>query len=215
MKQTKPKKRITQISLFHWVFEGNLKLQLILLLVIILIVFARVVPLEVQKRIINDSIALKNFDGLLVYSAIYIIAITAAGGLKLAINYLQALIGENAINTMRKEVYAHILSLPLGFFRTTQPGMVVSSLMSELSTAGSFAGMAFAVPVTNILTLLAFAAYLLWLNTKLATVTLLLYPVIVFVLPILQKKANRANKKRGGSVPQNLESNRRIHLRYP
>jgi ABC-type bacteriocin/lantibiotic exporter with double-glycine peptidase domain len=196
MKQTKTKKRITQISLFHWVFEGNLKLQIILLLVIILIVFARVVPLEVQKRIINDSIALKNFDGLLVYSAIYIVAITAAGGLKLAINYLQALIGENVINTMRKEVYAHILSLPLGFFRTTQPGMVVSSLMTELSTAGSFAGMAFAVPVTNILTLLAFAGYLLWLNTKLATVTLLLYPVIVFILPVLQKKANSANKKR-------------------
>ncbi|MFT5726171.1 MAG: ABC-type multidrug transport system fused ATPase/permease subunit [Desulforhopalus sp.] len=196
MKEIKPTQRVTQKSLFHWVFSGNVKLQFVLLVVIILIVFARVLPLEMQKRIINDSIALKNFDGLLIYSGIYLVAITAAGGLKLAINYLQALIGERAMNQMRKDLYEHILTLPLGFFRRTQPGMVVASLMTELSTAGTFAGMAFAVPLTNILTLLAFAGYLLWLNTKLAIATLLIYPIVVFVVPILQKRANKANKTR-------------------
>jgi ABC-type bacteriocin/lantibiotic exporter with double-glycine peptidase domain len=135
-------------------------------------------------------------DGLIFYSIIYIIAITTASGLKLAINYLQAVIGEKAMTAMRKELYHHILTLSSGFFRTTQPGMVVSSLMTELSTAGTFAGMAFAVPVTNILTLLAFTGYLLWLNSKLALATLLIYPIVVFIVPILQKKANRANKKR-------------------
>ena len=196
MKEPTTAQRVTQKSLFYWVFAGNFKLQFILLLVIILIVFVRVLPLEMQKRIINDSIALKNLDGLLFYGAIYIFAITAASALKLAINYLQALIGERAMNQMRKDLYAHILSLPLGFFRTTQPGMVVASLMTEISTAGTFAGMAFAVPLTNILTLLAFAGYLLWLNTKLATVTLLIYPIVVFIIPMLQKRANKANKKR-------------------
>ena len=187
---------VTDKSLFYWAFNGNLKLQLILLVVIILIVFARVIPLEMQKRIINDSIALKNINGLLLYCAIYIVAITTSSGLKLAINYLQAVIGERAMNAMRKSLYQYILSLPLGFFRTTQPGMVVSSLMTELSAAGTFAGMAFAVPVTNILTLLAFSGYLLWLNTKLAAATLLIYPIVVFVVPILQKQANKENKKR-------------------
>ena len=196
MKQDKTTSQITEKSLFYWVFKDNLKLQLILLLVIILIVFARVLPLEMQKRIINDSIALRNVHGLILYSAIYIVAITTASGLKLAINYLQAVIGERAITTMRKELYEHILTLPLAFFRTTQPGMVVASLMNELSTAGTFAGMAFAVPVTNILTLLAFAGYLFWLNPKLAGATLLIYPIVVFVIPLLQKKANKANKKR-------------------
>lgn len=196
MKQDKTTSPITQKSLFYWVFKDNLKLQIILLVIIILIVFARVLPLEMQKRIINDSIALKDIKGLYLYCFIYIVAITTASGLKLAINYLQAVIGERVITAMRKELYSHILTLSLGFFRTTQPGMVVSSLMTELSTAGSFAGMAFAVPVSNILTLLAFAGYLFWLNPKLAGATLLIYPIVVFVLPVLQKRANRANKKR-------------------
>ena len=196
MKQDKAATPITEKSLFYWAFKDNLKLQIILLLIIVLIVFARVIPLEMQKRIINDSIALRNIKGLFLYCAIYIIAITTASALKLAINYLQALIGERAMTTMRKDLYNHILTLSLGFFRTTQPGMVVSSLMTELSTAGTFAGMAFAVPVTNILTLLAFSGYLLWLNPKLAGATLLIYPAVFFVIPILQKKANEANKQR-------------------
>ena len=196
MKQDNKASRITEKSLFYWVFKDNLKLQIILLVIIVLVVFARVIPLEMQKRIINDSIALRNVHDLILYSTIYIIAITTSSGLKLAINYLQAVIGERAINAMRRELYRHILTLPLGFFRTTQPGMVVASLMTELSTAGTFAGMAFAVPVTNILTLLAFAGYLFWLNPKLAGATLLIYPIVVFVIPLLQKKANKANKKR-------------------
>ncbi|MCP3889082.1 MAG: ABC transporter ATP-binding protein [Desulfobulbaceae bacterium] len=196
MPKNQKKQTVTQKSLFYWAFQGNLKLQIILTFVIILIVFARVIPLEMQKRIINDSIALKNLNGLLIYCGIYIVAITAASGLKLSINYLQAVIGERAMNKMRKELYEHILSLPLGFFRTTQPGMVVSSLMTELSAAGTFAGMAFAVPITNILTLLAFAAFLLWHNTQLAIATLLIYPIVLFVIPMLQKKVNKANKRR-------------------
>ncbi len=196
MGKQKQEKPVTERSLFYWAFGGNLKLQLILFAVIIFVVFARVLPLEMQKRIINDSIALRNLNGLITYSVIYLAAITTASGLKLAINYLQALIGERAMSSMRQELYNHILHLPLRFFRTTQPGMVVSSLITELSTAGTFAGMAFAVPITNVLTLFAFAGYLLWLNTKLAAATLVIYPIVVFVIPVLQKRANSANKKR-------------------
>jgi len=196
MKKNKSTGPVTEKSLFFWAFKGNFKLQLILLFVIVIIVFARVIPLEMQKRIINDSIALRNMEGLVIYSGIYILAITTASALKLAINYLQAMIGEKAMAEMRKELYQHILTLPLGFFRNTQPGMVVSSLMTELSAAGTFAGSAFAVPVTNILTLLAFAGYLLWLDPELAAATLLIYPVVVFIIPQLQKRANKANKQR-------------------
>ena len=187
---------VTRKSLFSWAFKGNLKIQFLLLLLIVGIVFARVIPLEMQKRIINEAIVLGKFNSLLLYCAIYLLAVTATGGIKLAINYLQARIGEQAILSMRKELYDHIITLPLHFFRNTQPGMVVSSLMTELNTAGTFAGMALAVPLSNILTLLAFAGYLLWLNPKLALATLGIYPVAVFLIPYLQKKTNRLNKQR-------------------
>jgi len=187
---------ITQKSLFFWAFKGNLKLQLLLLLLIVGIVFARVIPLEMQKRIINEAIVLRKFDSLLLYCGIYLLAVTATACIKFAINYIQAILGERVMLSMRKALYHHILTLPLYFFRNTQPGMVVASLMTELASAGTFAGMALAVPVSNILTLLAFAGYLIWLNSKLAMATLCIYPVVVFLIPYLQKKVNLSNKKR-------------------
>lgn len=187
---------ITKKKLMSWAFRKNLKLQLLLLLVISVMVATRVIPLEMQKRIVNDAIVLKKIDSLLLYCGIYLLAVTITGASKLVVNYLQARIGEDAMLAMRKELYSHIVSLPLLFFRNTQPGVVVTGLMTELASAGTFAGMALAVPLSNILTLLAFAGYLLWLNPQLALITLSIYPIVVILIPYLQKKANRFNKKR-------------------
>jgi ABC-type multidrug transport system fused ATPase/permease subunit len=192
----KSKILIVKKSLFSWIFSGSLKLQLILLVTIIISVIVRVFPLEMQKRIVNQAIQLKAFELLLIYCSFYLAAVMLAGGLKYVISYLQTVIGQRAGNDMRSELFRHILTLPLGFFRKTQPGMVVQSLSAELATAGDFVGMAVGIPVTSVLTLLAFGGYLFWLNPILALVSFAIYPLALFVLPMLQKRANAENKKR-------------------
>jgi ABC-type multidrug transport system fused ATPase/permease subunit len=192
----KIKTPIVKRSLFSWVFSGSLTLQIFLLITIITTVFARVFPIEMQKRIVNQAIKLKTVELLVIYCGLYLAAVIIAGGLKYLISYLQTIIGQQAVNDMRKDLYRHILTLPMGFFRKTQPGMVVQSLVTELATAGDFVGMAIAIPVTSLLTLIAFALYLLWLNPLLAIVSFSIYPLALIVLPWLQKKANTENKKR-------------------
>ena len=183
-------------SLLSWVLYGDIKLQVLLVAIILVTVVARVIPLEMQKRIINHAINLRKIDLLFLYCGIYMVAVITASGLKYLINVLQTVIGQRAAASMRKEMYHHILTLPLSFFSRTQPGMVVSSLINELATAGDFIGMAVAIPVTNVLTLLAFASYLIWLNPMLACLSLALYPFSFFILPMLQRRANHENKKR-------------------
>jgi ABC-type multidrug transport system fused ATPase/permease subunit len=194
MAKTEPP--IVKRSIFSWIFPGNLSLQLTLLLIIVAMVFVRVLPLEMQKRIVNEAISLRDFDLLLLYCGIYLVAVIFASALKYLTNVIQTLISERTTARMRKALYYHILTLPLNFFRKTQPGMVVNALSTELTLPGNFVGMAVAAPVTNILTLLAFAAYLFWLNWLLALVSLSIYPIVLFIIPLLQKGVNRANKKR-------------------
>jgi ABC-type bacteriocin/lantibiotic exporter with double-glycine peptidase domain len=183
-------------SLFSWVLSGKIWHQLLLLFIILASVFLRVLPLEIQKRIVNDVIGAGNFTLLVTYCLIYLGAVLLTSALKLAINWLQTLIGQRALTDMRREMYRHILRLPLSFFRKTQPGVVVSSLVIELAAAGNFVGMAIAVPLSNILTLLAFAVYLIWLNPLLGITTLAIYPIVLFVVPLIQRGANKANKQR-------------------
>ena len=183
-------------SLFSWIFPGNLKLQVMLLFIIMITVVARVLPLEMQRLIVNDAINLRRIDLLLNYCGIFLGAVILASALKYLISVLQTLIAQRTTARLRKALYKHILNLPLSFFRDTQPGTVVNALGSELTVPGNFVGMAVAAPVTNVLTLLAFAGYLFWLNMLLAAVSLSIYPLVVFLVPLLQKKVNLANKKR-------------------
>jgi len=192
----KVKPPVVNRSLSSWILTSNLKLQALLLVVIVIAVFTRVLPLEMQKRIVNEAIRFGELEMLFRYCALYLAAVVLAVGLKYLINVLQNLIGETVLADMRKELYHHILTLPLNFFRKTQPGLVVSSLVTELATAGSFVGMAIAVPLTSVLTLLAFAAYLLWLNPLLAVISLSIYPLVLILLPRIQRRANLANKER-------------------
>ena len=187
---------VVKRSLFSWIFPGNLNLQILLLLIIAFMVVARVLPLEMQKRIVNEAIKLRSIDLLLTYCGIYLAAVVVFSALKYLTNVIQTLITQRTTARMRKELYHHILTLPLNFFRKTQPGMVVNALTTELTLPGNFVGMAVAAPVANILTLLAFAVYLFFLNWLLALVSLSIYPIVVFLIPLLQKGVNRANKKR-------------------
>ncbi|UCD80095.1 MAG: ABC transporter ATP-binding protein/permease [Desulfobacterales bacterium] len=187
---------IVKRSLFSWIFDGNLKFQLLLLLIIVVMVFARVLPLEMQKRIVNEAIKLRSIDILLLYSGVYLAAVVFFSLLKYLTNIIQTLITQRTTARMRKALYSHILTLPLNYFRRTQPGTVVNALTTELTMPGNFVGMAVSAPVTNVLTLLAFAGYLFWLNPLLAAVSLSIYPFVVFLLPLLQRGVNKANKKR-------------------
>ncbi len=187
---------VTERSLISWAFSSNMKLQLLLILIIMITVVARVIPLEMQKRIVNEAIKLRQMDLLTLYCGIYLAAIVIANGLKYLINMLQAIIGERVLTEMRLVLFEHILVLPLSYFRKTQPGTVVSFLLTELSTSGNFAGMALATPLVNVLTLLAFAGYLVWLNPLLGAISLSIYPIVLVLVPLLQKGANRENKRR-------------------
>jgi ABC-type multidrug transport system fused ATPase/permease subunit len=188
---------IVERPLRSWIFTtGIAHLQVVLVTVIIGVVFARVLPLEMQKRIINEAINLRKIDLLFLYCGFYLAAVVAANGFKFAMNALQAVISQRTTAKMRETLYHHALTLPLTYYRNTQPGAVVNAIINELTLPGNYIGMAVAVPVSNVLTLVAFAAYLAWLNLWLAVVSLSIYPLVVFLVPLLQRKVNHANKKR-------------------
>ena len=187
---------VTSRTLSHWVKISNLKLQFLLLALVLVTVGTRIIPLEMQKRIVNEAIDHKDVRLLLEYCGLYLAAVVSANLLKYSINVLQTYIGEQALARLRKELYAHILTLPLSFFRKASPGMVVSSLSTEVAAVGDFIGQAVAVPSINILSLLAYTGYMFYLNPLLALMSVATTPLIILFIPRLQRKANSANKSR-------------------
>ncbi|WP_267927739.1 ABC transporter transmembrane domain-containing protein [Desulfolithobacter dissulfuricans] len=188
--------RVTRRPLFSWILHRHRGMQLILLAIILASLFFRVFPLEMQKRIINEAIHLRKQDLLFLYCGLYIGAVTLAGISKYAINVLQTIIGQKILVEMRQELYHHILQLPLQFYRKMQPGTVVSAMTSELNAIGFFLGGALAIPLTSILTFVVFLGYMYSLSPLLALLSMGVYPLEVIVIPLLQKKYNRLNRRR-------------------
>jgi len=187
---------ITKRSLFSWIINRFRGLQLMLFGVIVVSLFFRVYPLEMQRKIINEAINLKMIDLLFLYCGLYMAAVVMAGLLKYFINSYQAIIGQKILIEMRRELYNHILRLPLQFFHRTQTGTIISALTAELNAIGLFLGGALAIPVTSFLTFLAFAGFMIYLNPFLGLISMTVYPFELVVVPLLQKRYNVINRTR-------------------
>lgn len=103
---------IVERSLLSWVFSVKTSLQVLLFSIILINVFVRVIPLEMQKRIVNEAISLSKIRLLFIYSGIYLVAVLGSNGFKFLINIFQTSIGQRAGAEMRKELYHRILTNP-------------------------------------------------------------------------------------------------------
>ena len=76
---------IVKQSLFSWVWlRSNRKRQALLLVIVLATVLVRIVPLEMQKRIVDEGIMGRSADLLATYCIIYLVAFLLASSLKLS-----------------------------------------------------------------------------------------------------------------------------------
>lgn len=188
--------QLTDRPLFYWVKYRYRALQIVLLVIIVIGLFFRVYPLEMQRKIINIAINLKMVDKLYLYCALYMGAIVLAGIMKYAANTLEAVISQKILIGMRRELYQHILKLPLTFFHKTQTGAITAAMTAELNAIATFLGGALAIPITSVLTFAVFLGFMIYLNPLLGLLSMIIYPFELTVIPLLQRRHNRYNQKR-------------------
>ena len=188
--------QLTERPLFFWVKKRYRGLQIVLLLIIVVSLFFRVYPLEMQRKIINIAINLRMIDKLFLYCGLYLGAVIIAGLMKYWANVLQAIIGQKILIGMRRELYQHILQLPLTFFHKIQVGAITSAMTSELNAIATFLGGALAIPITSVLTFAVFLGFMIYLNPLLGLLSVVIYPLELTIIPLLQRWHNRYNQQR-------------------
>ncbi len=177
-------------ELLGFVLRKELKTQVFLLVMIAVSVAFKVVPLEMQKRIINQAIKFSNVDLLLQLCGLYIIAVVVSSGLKYWINVLRGRLGERILRDLRCDLIAHIVKFPLSYFRKHSHGSINTAITGEINTVGEFFADALSVPAINLVTYFAFVGYMFHLNVTMALITLMVYPIEIIFIPRLQNKLN-------------------------
>jgi hypothetical protein len=129
----KAKNSVTGISgnIFWYVLEASGWHQLFLVILTILVFLLEIVPLELQRRIINDLINHREYRFIAVLCGVYAGTVLVQGGTKLVLNIYRSWVGERAIRDLRRKVHQLVSSTSDVSSTLEAEGVQASMIVSE------------------------------------------------------------------------------------
>jgi ABC-type multidrug transport system fused ATPase/permease subunit len=168
-------------------FTGGHQLALAALSVVVFALSA--IPLELQRRIVNEAIYEGAFEPILWLALAYAGLALAEGAIKLMLNIYRGWVSERAVRHLRR--------LALGSAAAPEiEGLELSMVLSEVEPIGGFVGASVSEPLLQGGILAAVFGYMVYLEPWLAAASFLVFlPQLVFV-PLMQNAINRRVQQR-------------------
>jgi ABC-type bacteriocin/lantibiotic exporter with double-glycine peptidase domain len=183
------------MGLYGYIWSISARQQSLLALLSIFIFLLDLVPLELQRRIVNDAIGKKMFLELIWLCGGYAVTALMQGAAKLVWNVYRNSVGEATSRRLRLDTFAAALRHPEPD-TTAREGVGISIILSEADPVGLFVATSVSEPVLHGGVLISVFAYLIYLQPWMALVALALFvPQCAFV-PLVQKAINRRTEAR-------------------
>jgi ABC-type multidrug transport system fused ATPase/permease subunit len=175
--------------LYRYILTTSWRHQIPLLVLTVAIFLLQVVPLELQRRIVNDAVKNRHYQAILVLCTVYLGAVFVQGGTKLAMNIYRGWVGEEAKRDLRRRLFSALdgaAAEPEAEAQSTAVSMVIA----EVEPVGAFVGTAVSEPLLQIGVLASVLAYIIHLQIWMAAALVLFVPQLIFV-PLMQHSMNR------------------------
>lgn len=186
-------------SVYRYIFDKSKRQQVLVIALTLSLLPLAPIPLELQRRILDDAIANSDTDLLFRLSIYYVLALLTAAGLKLIVKILRERISARIVYSLRSSVYHYIYTVtpPSRLKKQAEnedmvdEGAVVSMLSSEVEKLGGFSGSAISGPLLQIGTLVSILCYMFWVEPLVAAIALGLYSPQFIIVPLFQAHLNR------------------------
>ncbi len=153
----------------------------------LLVAALTVVPLELQRRIIDDALSEGNAELLMTLALAYLGVITLNAVIKFTLRIYQGWMAESAIAYCRR----HIIDLHGRQPRDDgQGGTAVSIVNHELEAIGGFVGDGISDPLAQVGVLLAIVIYMVTVEPMIALVSVVFLGPQIVLIPVIQRKLN-------------------------
>ncbi len=205
-------------SIYSYIIQHSLRGQIIVVILTLALLPLAPVPLELQRRILDEAIANRDADLLWQLAGLYIAALLLAAGLKFSMNIQREFIAAGIVHSLRNSLYYCIYTITPPTKLNKQDvdqvdeGAVVSMLTNEVQKLGGFAGSAFSGPLLQIGTVVFVLGYMFWVEPLVATIALALYSPQFIIVPLAQMRLNAITRQSaltvrdlGGFIVDNAE----------
>lgn len=183
-------------NLFRYVLATSALHQLFLVLLTVAVFLLEVVPLELQRRIIDDLVKHRALWLVVVLCAVYAGTVLVQGGTKLVLNVYRGWVGERATRDLRRRVHLLVSSRSAASSTPEAEGVQASMMVAEVESIGGFVGGSASEPLLQGGILCSVLAYMIHVDLWMAGTALALFiPQLVFV-PLMQGAMNRRTRAR-------------------
>lgn len=172
--------------LYAYVWRVSRRQQIRLCLLTVLIFPLSLVPLELQRRIVDEAIGNRSYELLATYGGIYLGALLIHGLLKYARNVYQNRTAEGVIRLLRRRIAEHEK-----FGAEPDPGTRQAIVASEAEKVGAFVGESVSFPLLQAGMVVSVAGYMLVVEPLVAAVAIAFFIPSLILVPILQQKVNK------------------------
>ncbi len=183
-------------NLFRYVLATGALHQLLLVLLTVAVFLLEVVPLELQRRIIDDLVKHRALWLVVALCAIYAGTVLVQGGAKLVLNVYRGWVGERATRDLRRRVHLLVSSHSAASSTPEAEGVQASMMVAEVESIGGFVGESVSEPLLQGGILCSVLAYMIHVDLWMAGTALALFvPQLIFV-PLMQGAMNRRTRAR-------------------
>lgn len=108
--------------------------------------------------------------------------------------YMMTWVSTRLLNSLRQQIFNRMLDVPLGFYASNPVGKVINSMMFEVQQIVDMIKEVLTSMIRDTLTVIGLLGYLLYLNWRLTLITLVLLPLIAFIVRQTGKRLRRLNQ---------------------
>src|SRR5271167_1082338 len=178
-------------SVFRYVLATSGVHQLLLLALTVSVFLLEVVPLELQRRIVNDLVKDRPYRWVITLCAVYAGVVLVQGGTKLVLNVYRSWVGERATRDLRRRIHVLISSPSSASSGAEAEGVQASMIIAEVDPIGGFVGGSVSEPLLQGGILASVLAYMIHIDPWMALGAFALFvPQFLFV-PLMQAAVNR------------------------
>jgi ABC-type bacteriocin/lantibiotic exporter with double-glycine peptidase domain len=187
-----PARGVLPHHLFRYVLASSWLHQIPVLALTVAAFLLEVVPLELQRRIVNDAVKDRQYRAVMLLCLVYAGTVAVQGAAKLAMNLYRGWISETAKRDLRRRVCAALPGRPpIAAVTAETQGVAVSMIIAEVEPVGGFIGSSISEPLLQAGVLVTVLAYIVHIDAWMAAAALALFvPQLVFV-PLMQGAMNR------------------------
>ncbi|MCF6349465.1 MAG: ABC transporter ATP-binding protein/permease [Flavobacteriaceae bacterium] len=159
---------------------------------VFLLALSAIVRPILLKQIIDQYITHKIADKLLIYSLIMFGVLVLEIIFQFFFIYFANFLGQNIIKDIRIQLFEHITKFKMNYFNNTAVGKIVTRVVSDIETIASVFGQGLFIIISDLLKMLVVAIVMLFINWKLALITFIALPILIYATRVFQKAMKSA-----------------------